>query len=72
VVNGQQNEVENDLPAEEVNMADAMRAEGKIYVVVAILTTILTGLIIYAIMIDRKVSKLEKQIEPEKENQINI
>jgi len=71
-VKAQQNDVGNDLLAEEVTMADTMRAEGKIFVVVAILTTILTGLIIYAIMIDRKVSKLEKHIKPERENQINI
>jgi len=43
-------------------MADALRAEGKIYVVVAILLIIFIGLIAYLILIDRKVSRLEKRI----------
>lgn len=41
--------------------ASVMRSNGKIYVVVAVLTTILMGLIVYVINIDRKVSKLEKE-----------
>jgi CcmD family protein len=45
---------------QEVPMADGMRSEGKIYVVVAILTIILAGLIVYLFIIDRKVSKMEK------------
>lgn len=49
------------LSAQEVPMADEMRANGKIYVVVAVLTTILLGMIIYLITIDRKLKKLEKE-----------
>lgn len=71
-VMAQQNSGENDLQEDVVEMADTMRSEGKIYVVVAILTTILAGMIIYLIMIDRKITKLEKNIDPEQENQINI
>ncbi len=37
-----------------------MRSNGKIYVVVAIVLTILTGLILYVARLDRKISKLEK------------
>jgi CcmD family protein len=40
-------------------MADRMRADGKIYVVVAIILTILTGFIVYLILMDRKVRRLE-------------
>lgn len=36
-----------------------LRADGKIYVVLAVVTTILAGLIIYLIRIDRKVTKME-------------
>lgn len=50
------------LLAQEVEMADTMRSEGKIYVVVAILVLILAGLIGYLITIDKKVSNLEKRI----------
>jgi hypothetical protein len=44
-----------------VEMADTLRSNGKIYVVVAVLLIILTGLIIFLIRIDRKISKLEKK-----------
>lgn len=43
-----------------IEMADVMRADGKIYVVVAVLLIIFLGLIGYLIHLDRKISKLEK------------
>ena len=43
----------------EPEMADGMRSEGKIYVVVAIILIVLSGLIVYLVMLDRKVGKLE-------------
>jgi hypothetical protein len=43
-----------------VEMADRMRAEGKIYVVVAVLLTIFLGIIAYVIRLDRKIGRLEK------------
>ena len=46
---------------EETGMADTMRSNGRIYVVVAVMLTILAGLIIYLVRVDRKVSKLEKE-----------
>lgn len=46
---------------EKVEMADTMRSNGKIYVVVAVLAIILTGMFLFLINIDRKVSRLEKQ-----------
>jgi len=48
---------------EQVEMADEMRASGKIYVVVAVLVTVFIGIVIYLIRIDRKVSKLEKEVK---------
>jgi ABC-type amino acid transport system permease subunit len=47
---------------EGVAMADAMRNDGKIYLVVAVIVTIFAGIIIYLIRLDRKISKLEKTI----------
>ena len=41
-------------------MADLMRSNGKIYVVVAVCLTILIGLFIYVFLLDRKISRLEK------------
>ena len=40
---------------------DLMRSNGKIYVVVAVVLTILFGLIAYVIRLDRKITKLEKE-----------
>lgn len=57
--------ISHTLLAQEVEMADTMRSEGKIYVVVAILVLILAGLIAYLITIDRKVSNLEKRLPKE-------
>ncbi|WP_347157265.1 CcmD family protein [Pontibacter chitinilyticus] len=48
---------------DNVEMADTLRQDGKIYVVVAVLTTIMAGLVVYLVTIDRKVSKLEKQLK---------
>jgi tetrahydromethanopterin S-methyltransferase subunit D len=45
---------------DKVEMADSMRSNGKIYVVVAICLTILIGLFIYVYRIDKKVSRFEK------------
>ena len=45
---------------EKVEMADAMRGNGKIYVVVAVCLTILLGLFLYVFIVDRKISRLEK------------
>ena len=36
-----------------------MRSNGKIYVVLAIFITILVGLLIYLVSIDRKISRIE-------------
>lgn len=41
--------------------ASVMRSNGKIYVVVAVVLTILFGLIAYVIRLDRKITKLEKE-----------
>ncbi|HRN58533.1 MAG TPA: CcmD family protein [Agriterribacter sp.] len=46
---------------EKVEMADGLRSNGKIYVVVAVLAIIFIGLFLFLISIDRKVSRLEKE-----------
>ncbi len=44
----------------QTEMADTMRGNGKIYVVVAVLATIFAGIFVYLILLDRKISKIEK------------
>jgi len=51
---------------QEVPMADRLRSEGKIYVVVIMILIVLAGLIIYLFMMDRKVKKLEKLVSERK------
>ena len=46
--------------AQDVRMADIMKENGKIYVVIAVMLTILAGLVLYLIRLDRKISNLEK------------
>lgn len=47
--------------AQDVEMADALRQSGKIYVVVAVIAVIFAGLAIYLFTLDKKISKIEKQ-----------
>lgn len=53
--------------AQNAEMADAFRAEGKIYVVVAVVLTVLVGLFAYLFMLDRKITKLERMIGRKKQ-----
>ncbi len=48
--------------AQDAEMADVMRSNGKIYVVVGIILIVLVGLITYLILLDRKISKLENKL----------
>lgn len=48
-------------PSGAVEMADAFRSNGKIYVVVAVMLTIFAGIILYLVRLDRKVSRLERE-----------
>jgi hypothetical protein len=47
-------------------MADGFRAEGKIYVVVLVLSVVFTCLATYLIIIDRKLKKLEDNFSNKK------
>lgn len=46
----------------EVEMADQMRADGKIWVVVGVIALIFAGIIVYLIRLDSKISKVEKEL----------
>jgi CcmD family protein len=47
----------------KVEMADRLRADGKIYVVIAVVLIILIGLFVYVTSLDREINKLEKEIK---------
>ncbi len=46
---------------QSVQMADTLRQEGKIYVVVACIFVIVGGLVLFLIRVDGKLSRLEKE-----------
>ena len=50
----------------EIEMADAMRSSGKIYVVVAVLAIVFAGITLYLVQIERKLQRLEKKITEKK------
>jgi hypothetical protein len=43
-------------------MANVMRSNGKIYVVVTVLSIVLAGIAIYLFALDRKISTIEKKV----------
>ncbi|HLL96946.1 MAG TPA: hypothetical protein VK404_18380 [Spirosoma sp.] len=45
-----------------VEMADRFRADGKIYVVVAVVLVTLIGMFVYLVRLDGKISKVEKEL----------
>ncbi|WP_020595552.1 CcmD family protein [Spirosoma panaciterrae] len=49
--------------ADGVEMADRLRADGKIWVVVAVIAAVFAGIVIYLIRLDRQITKLEKDIK---------
>lgn len=53
----------NAFAQNEPEMADVMRSNGKIYVVVGVILIVLIGLFLYLFAIERKVKKLEQKIE---------
>lgn len=56
-----------DYENNSIEMADTMRSNGKIYVVVAVVMTVFAGLIIYTIVLDRKISNIEQEVFNEKD-----
>jgi len=54
-------QAQDSLAVKAEREATGLRAEGKIYVVLLVSSTILVGLFIYLIRLDRKISRLEKK-----------
>ena len=47
--------------ASDIEMADQFRADGKIYVVIVVVSVVLIGLFAYLFRLERKVTELEKR-----------
>ena len=51
----------NVFGANEV--AEVLRSSGKIYVVVAVLSTIMIGIFLYIFLVEKKLSRMEKELK---------
>jgi|GEM_PF-338688 len=47
---------------DSVDMADQLRADGKIWVVVLVIAVVFAGIVAYLIRLDRQLSKVEKEV----------
>lgn len=54
---------QNLFAQQDVAMADQMRQDGKIWVVVGVIAIVFVGIILYLISIDRKIAKIEKELK---------
>ena len=50
----------NHAQDDKTEMADTMRSNGRIYVVVAVVVLILLGLFLYLVRLDKKITRIEK------------
>ncbi|MCS6832589.1 MAG: CcmD family protein [Flammeovirgaceae bacterium] len=57
----------SDYTNQAVEMADLMRSEGKIYVVVTVVMTIFGGIVAYLIRLDLRTRKLENLLKEKKD-----
>jgi uncharacterized membrane protein YqgA involved in biofilm formation len=48
---------------DSVEMADRLRADGKIWVVVLVIAVVFAGIITYLIRLDRQLNKVEKEVQ---------
>jgi uncharacterized integral membrane protein len=51
---------------QEVEMADKFYTEGKVYVVVIVVSVLVVGMLAYLFLMDRKISRLEKEVQNKK------
>lgn len=58
--------------ANGVEMADRLRADGKIWVVVAVIAAVFIGIIIYLVRLDRQIGKLEKEVKEKKTTSVRL
>ncbi len=54
---------QNLFAQQTVDMADKLRADGKIWVVVVVIAVVFAGIIGYLIRLDRQLGKLEKEVK---------
>ena len=53
---------QNSMAQQTVEMADRLRADGKIWVVVTVIAAVFFGIIAYLVRLDGKIGKLEREV----------
>ncbi len=48
---------------QQVDMADAFYSEGKVYIVVVVVSIVVLGILLYLFTLDRKLSRIEKELK---------
>ncbi|WP_338769612.1 CcmD family protein [Bernardetia sp. ABR2-2B] len=66
--NGKIPVTQRDYENTEVAMADTFREDGKIYVVVAVLATIFAGIVVFLVVTESKLKKLEDLVYSERKS----
>lgn len=54
---------QNSMAQQTVEMADRLRADGKIWVVVTVIATVFFGIVVYLVRLDSKIGKLEREVK---------
>lgn len=70
--NGKIPVTQRDYENTEVSMADIFREDGKIYVVVAVLATIFAGIVVFLVVTESKLKKLEDLVYADKNSKKEI
>ncbi|WP_461099519.1 CcmD family protein [Spirosoma luteolum] len=55
-----------------VDMADQLRADGKIWVVVAVIAVVFIGIVLYLVRLDNRLGKLEKESQQKPTNSLHV
>jgi K+-transporting ATPase A subunit len=63
---------QNLMAQQTVEMADQLRADGKIWVVVAVIAAVFFGIIAYLVRLDSKIGKLERDVQEQKPQRVNL
>lgn len=59
------------MAQQPVEMADQLRADGKIWVVVAVIAIVFIGIVAYLVRLDSKIGKLEREVNDQKFSSTN-
>ncbi|WP_375447944.1 CcmD family protein [uncultured Fibrella sp.] len=59
---------QTSMAQQTVEMADKLRADGKIWVVVTVIAAVFFGIIVYLVRLDSKIGKLEREVKDSQRN----